>query len=195
VVKDPPPPAIHGPVDPLAEIAAPRRLGAEALYRAHARFVAGFVAQLGVRSPEVDDVVQEVFLVAHRRGGYEEGPARPTTWLAEIALRVVHTRRRTARRRPPGEALDEDRAAATRGGPHEAIEGAEALRRVQRALDELDLDRRALFVLYEIEGESCESIAASLGVPVGTVYSRLHAARKRFQEAYDRLDREPGRIP
>ena len=51
----------------------------------------------------------------------------------------------------------------------------------------MDLDHRAVFVLYELEGESCEQIAQILDVPVGTVFSRLHTARKNFQKMHNRL--------
>jgi RNA polymerase sigma-70 factor (ECF subfamily) len=172
---------------------ASARLSAEQLFRAHARFVAGFVVRLGVEAEAVDDVVQEVFLAAHRRGGFETGPARPTTWLAEIALRVVSTHRRTARRRrvvPDEGALDA--AVSSAEGPDRTAEHRDALARVERALETLDVDRRAVFILFEIEGETSEAIAAGLGIPVGTVHSRLHTARKEFQRAFTRLSKEGG---
>lgn len=163
-------------------------ISAEELFRRHARFIAGFVLRLGVAREEIDDVVQEVFLTAHKKGGYAPGPARPTTWLAEIALRVVSTHRRTQRRRrvAPDETAIE-RAVATGTTPFEAAACAEALARVQSALEGIDVDRRAVFVLYEIEGESCDAIAHGLQIPLGTVYSRLHAARREFQKAYRRI--------
>ncbi|MFO0618621.1 MAG: RNA polymerase sigma factor [Polyangiaceae bacterium] len=164
------------------------RVSAEALFRAHARFVASFVFRLGVDRESVDDVVQEVFLTAHRRGGFEEGPARPTTWLAEIALRVVSTHRRSDRRRrvhPDEAALNAAISDADR--PDETAEHRSSLRVVERALGAIDVDKRAVFILFEIEGASTEDIAAGLGIPLGTVYSRLHTARKEFQKAYERL--------
>ena len=75
----------------------------------------------------------------------------------------------------------------SRNEASDAAEVAEAMWRVQRALDGLDFDHRAVFVLYEIEGEPCDAIAAALGVPVGTVYSRLHHARQRFRDAHAEL--------
>jgi RNA polymerase sigma-70 factor (ECF subfamily) len=155
------------------------------LFRAHAAFVANFLVRLGVLHQELDDAVQEVFLIAHRRGGYVEGPARPTTWLAEIALRVASGVRRDRRRRLP-DGPGEERDAGTT--PFEALAAAEALGHVQRALDALPLEHRAVFILFEIEGESCASIARGLDIPIGTVYSRLHTARRDFQRAYDRLE-------
>lgn len=78
-------------------------------------------------------------------------------------------------------------ALATGRNPGELAETAEALRRVQQALEVLDEAKRAVFILFELDGESCESIAAGLGIPIGTVYSRLHKARKLFMEVHSRL--------
>lgn len=144
--------------------------------------------RLGIRREEVDDIVQEVFLVAHRRGGFIPGVARPTTWLAEIGLRVCSSARRRQRRsrEDPNVQAVADAVASTRG-PGEQAETAEALRRVQQALEALDEAKRAVFILYELDGESCEAIAAGLGVPIGTVYSRLHKARKLFMDAHAHL--------
>jgi RNA polymerase sigma-70 factor (ECF subfamily) len=172
----------------LAEVQTTETIGAEALFRAHASFVAGFLVRLGVRNADLDDLVQEVFVVAHRRGGFQPGPARPTTWLARIAIRVTMAHRRT-RTRHWGE-LDEDAvstAVDADPSPDSQAETAESLSIVQRALDSLDVERRALFILFEIEEESCDEIAAGLGIPVGTVYSRLHAARRDFQRVYAKL--------
>lgn len=131
-------------------------------------------------------------MTAHRRGGFVTAGARPTTWLAEIALRVASTSRRTKRRRP--EELD-GRAgtdlAHTGASPADTAESREALARVRRALETIDLDSRAVFVLFEIEGEGCAAIASAFGVPVGTVYSRLDTARRRFLDAYRTLEATP----
>jgi RNA polymerase sigma-70 factor (ECF subfamily) len=171
-----------------AEVETSGTLDAEALFRAHAPFVAGFLVRLGVRQADLDDLMQEVFVVAHRRGGFVPGPARPTTWLARIAIRIAMAHRRT-RTRHWGE-LDEEAVAAAADGdpsPQAQAEATESLTIVQQALESLDVERRALFVLFEIEEESCDEIAAGLGIPVGTVYSRLHAARRDFQKAYTKL--------
>jgi RNA polymerase sigma-70 factor (ECF subfamily) len=171
-------------------------MGAEALFRAHARFVAAFVTKLGATKAEVDDLVQEVFIVAHTKGGYQPGPAHPRTWLAAIALRVTRAKQRTtARRREDTSATAFDAMTAAGKDPGEALEVAESLGRVQRALDTLDLEHRAAFILYEIEGESCQAIADALDVPVGTVYSRLHTARKRFLEAHGLDDQGNAQAP
>lgn len=170
-------------------------VGAEALYRAHATWVARYVTKLGFRGQDVEDIVQETFLVAHRRGGFREGPARATTWLAEIAFRVAMANRRKRRESPLADDTVVDALPGRNADPHDGAASAESLANVQRALDTLDLERRALFVMFELEGESCEALAAAFDVPVGTIYSRLHAARASFLEAYGRLTRDPRREP
>jgi RNA polymerase sigma-70 factor, ECF subfamily len=164
----------------------PERLDAETLFREHGRFVAGFIARLGMQGQDVDDLVQDVFLLVHRQGGFVSGAARPTTWLAAIALRVTMAARRGRRRTPllPDAEQVERLAGATT--PHEELAQARAVRATQNALASIDLERRAIFLLYELEGESCEALARSFGIPIGTVYSRLHTARDEFLHAYGR---------
>ena len=165
-------------------------LDGAALFRAHGNFVAGFLCRLGVGRDELDDAVQEVFLIAHKRGGYNVGEAQPTTWLAEIALRVASVQRRSQRRRSKRErdaAIDD----AFTETPFEILSTNEMRSRMSHAMDTLSLEHRAVFILFEIEEQSCESIAAGLAIPIGTVYSRLHSARERFKRAYSRLATEP----
>jgi RNA polymerase sigma-70 factor (ECF subfamily) len=165
-------------------------LGADVLFRAHAGFVAAFLRRIGIASADVDDLVQEVFLIAHRKGGFVAGSANPKAWLAAIARRVASTSRRSQRRRRE----DPDAELEGMHGPNadaaRVLEGRAALRRVQQALDTLTLDDRATFVLFELEGLSCEEIATAFEIPIGTTYSRLHNARRRFVEAHARLERD-----
>ena len=172
---------------------ATERVSVEQLFRAHASFVASFLHRLGVPRSDVDDAVQEVFTIAHRKGGFEPGLATARTWLGAIALRVASgTKRKHARRR---EKLESSVLAATESQgttAQQRLEARDSLARVQRALDTLDVSHRAVFVLYEIEGEDCSHIAECLGVAVGTVYSRLHTARRRFVQAHDDLVRAEG---
>jgi len=166
---------------------SPVRTDAETLFRMHGRFVAALLSRLGVRGSEVDDLVQEVFIVVHRQGGYVSGPARATTWLAQIAVRVAMAARRRGRRTALLADPEQAEGVSTSMTPHEDLLHTRAVQSVQAALDALDMDRRAIFVLYEMQGESCEAIAEAFGIPVGTVYSRLHTARDEFLHAYGRL--------
>src|SRR5437899_5262126 len=118
-----------------AELQTTETIGAEALFRAHASFVAGFLVRLGVRPADLDDLMQEVFIVAHRRGGFIPGPARPTTWLARIAIRVALAYRRT--RRKQRTELNEEAvswAQSSAPSPQAQFETTESLSIVQRAL-------------------------------------------------------------
>ena len=146
--------------------------GVDVLFREHARFVATFLVRLGASAQDIDDLVQEVFLVAHRLGGSRSDAAKPTTWLAAIALRVLSHDRRSRRRHPevPDE-VNVSSAVADAPSQEDVVRATESLTIVGRALQALDIEKRALFILFEIEEHSCESIAAGLGIPVVTVYS------------------------
>jgi RNA polymerase sigma-70 factor (ECF subfamily) len=152
----------------------------EQLYDQHFAYVWKSLRRLGVPSSEAADATQEVFLIVHRKHAEFEGRSKVTTWLFGICYRVASVRRRTARRRPevPHEAAHEDRP----GGPDP---GAEVERRQERAalerlLDSMSLEQRAVFTLYEIEGLEGDEIASLLELPRGTVYSRLRSAREAF---------------
>jgi RNA polymerase sigma-70 factor (ECF subfamily) len=169
-------------------------LDAEALFRQYSPFVARFLARLGAPRAEIDDLVQEVFLIAHSRGGYLPAGAKPTTWLAQIATNLARNLRRKRDRR----AVDHDQSVSGLPSPADLqarIAAVQALERAQEALEAMDVDHRAVFVLFEIEREACDAIAAGLGVPVGTVYSRLHAARALFREHFQRFAGTPAHPP
>ncbi len=164
-------------------------IGAEELFRAHAPFVARFLYRLGVRPDAIEDALQEVFLVVHRQGGYRPGAAKPTSYLGSLALHAATADRRRERARRARESdAPVDRVASSQSGPVELLEANDSLRLLQAALDHLEPDYRTTLILAEIEGESCQSIAAAMSVPVGTVYWRLHTARKKFQQALALLD-------
>lgn len=150
----------------------------------HAGFVWATLHRLGVPEPDRADLLQEVFVVVHRRLDSFDGSSSMTTWLYGICLRVTLGWRRHRRRHPetPAEAPDVDARDEGRS-PEEIAMAAQARATVARALDALDPDKRAVFVMFELEEMSCVDIAAMIGVPVGTVYSRLHAARAAFARA------------
>lgn len=173
-----------------SRVAAPEGYSIAELFRAHHRYVARFLKYAGVPFSDLDDLVQEVFLVAHRKG-FQPGPATPRTWLTRIAVRVVSGFRRSKRRNP--EHADADALGRVRDdepSPLRSVQAQQALERVQRCLGALTEKERTVFVLADIMGESGDAIAGLLEVPVGTVYRRLHAARKRFQKAHAALPGE-----
>jgi RNA polymerase sigma-70 factor (ECF subfamily) len=163
------------------------------LFRSYAPFVANFLARMGVARSDIDDLVQEVFLVAHRGGGYAPGPAKPTTYLASIAFRAATTHRRKRNTRSFVKLADEVVSVAgdERHSPERDADQKQQLALLDRALDALDHDKRVVFVLAELQGESVVSIAQTLAIPVDTAYSRLRAARRIFREAAEALQLKP----
>ncbi len=165
------------------------------LFRRHASFVANFLVRMGVPRSDLDDLVQDVFLIAHKNGGYDPGPAKPTTYLAAIAFRAATTHRRKGKTRSFVRAESEvvSRAGDDRLNPERDADQKRQLAILDRALATLDEDKRAVFVMAELQGETVVSIAAGLGIPVDTAYSRLRAARQLFREAAKALYGEDGR--
>jgi RNA polymerase sigma-70 factor (ECF subfamily) len=167
-------------------------LDVRAIHEAHADFVWASLQRLGVRDADLEDCLQEVFIVVHRRLDSYDGTSKVTTWLFGIAMRVAaaHRRRAHVRRERATEHddLPEDPDAEHPMAADEVAARNQARKRLEEILDSMDLERRAVFVMFEVEELSCEDIAAMVGVPVGTVYSRLHKARKEFQTALARLE-------
>lgn len=181
------------PAGPASEIrlVSEKMLDFEAIYDDHVDFVFRNVRRLGVPDAHVDDAVQEVFLVVHRRLAEFEGRSSLKTWIFGILARVAADHRRSLRRksphlRSPGGIVEPDTVIDERDGPHESIARAEGLRLLHALLDELDDDKRAVLVLAELEQMSSPEIAESLGCNLNTVYARLRAARREFEQAASR---------
>lgn len=156
------------------------------LYAAHAGFVWRSLRRLGVDAASVDDATQEVFLIAFQRHAEFEGRSSYRTWLYGIAFHVAKRVAR-ARARARAEPFDETLVDTTGLSPQEALARTEAVRRLYAVLEQLDQDRRAVFVMTELEQMSAPEIAELTRTPLNTVYSRLRAARKDFEAALKRL--------
>lgn len=166
----------------MAQSAPQEVRSTEQIFRDLAPFVLRALRRLGVREADVDDVVQEVFIVVHRRLSDFEGRSTIKTWVYGIAVRVASDyRRRAPIRREVLTEPELDRADSS-PDPEERAARRQAVERLDRILDDLDDDKRAVFVLYEIEGLVMNDVASAVGVPLQTAYSRLHAARKIVQE-------------
>ncbi|MBK6689390.1 MAG: RNA polymerase sigma factor [Deltaproteobacteria bacterium] len=157
-----------------------------AIYREHFQYCYRTLRRLGVPARDLPDVTHDVFMVVHRRlPDFERGrPIKP--WLFGIAYRVAADRSRrfsTQRERleEGPEPVDSSDNALLR------LERAEAQRLVELALEKLDLEKRAVFVAHELEGQAAPEIAAALGIPLNTVYSRLRVARDTFSKVVRRL--------
>jgi RNA polymerase sigma-70 factor (ECF subfamily) len=161
----------------------PRPASFEAVYDEHFAFVWRTVRRLGVAERSIDDAAQDVFIVVHRRLGEFEGRSSIKSWLFGIARRVAKDHRRRSQRKDRGEALPETLADAAALSPREAASRAEALRVLYDILDNLDDDKREVFVLAELEQMTVPEIADAIAVNLNTVYSRLRAARRAFEDA------------
>ena len=143
--------------------------------------VARFLRRMGVASDDLEDQCHEVFVVVLRRLAEFRGDASIRTWLYAICWRVSQGyHRRRARERQRAAPLPETGIEA----PQErTVEARARLARLQAALDTLDPDRRAIFVLYEVEGLAMREVVEIVGCPLQTGYSRLASARKAVRAA------------
>jgi RNA polymerase sigma-70 factor, ECF subfamily len=158
-----------------------------ALVDEHFEFVWRSVRRLGVPVADADDAAQEVLVVTARKLRSIEVD-REKAFLFGTAVRVASTRRRTRRRRPedPAELLDA-RPLDDDVSPEERAELGEARELLQRILDGMSDDQRTVFLLAELEETSVREIAELLSLPLGTVSSRLRAAREWFATEVKRL--------
>jgi RNA polymerase sigma-70 factor (ECF subfamily) len=151
----------------------------EALYRAQFAFVWRTLKRLGVAEASLDDAAQEVFLVVHRRIADFRPETSLKAWLFAIAQRVASTQRRSVRRKGHLVALQDDLVSKAQSPLQEALT-REASEIVLDFLQQLDEDRRAVFILTDLEQMTAPEIAASTGANLNTVYSRIASARKAF---------------
>jgi len=177
-------PQADGPAGDLA-----RSLRFADVFREHHAFVARVVARLlGPGDPDVDDVVQEVFLVVLRKLTSWDGTCRLTTWLYGIAWRVTSAHRRRKRLRSffslDRDATLFDEPADHRPSPEQTSMQDQAGREVYAVLDRLGAKKREVLILYELEGLSGTEIAELLRAKEGTVWTRLHHARRDFRRLY-----------
>jgi RNA polymerase sigma-70 factor (ECF subfamily) len=158
-----------------------------AIYEAEFDYVWHCLRRFGVRRAELEDAAHEVFLVVHRRLS-DFDPTRPLRpWLAGISFRVASDQRRRAHvRREVADANLEPPEDESKG-PEALLEDQERRGLVNRALESLDLDRRAVLVLHDIDGHAMPAIAEQLEVPLNTCYSRLRLAREQFKSAVERI--------
>jgi RNA polymerase sigma-70 factor (ECF subfamily) len=151
------------------------------VYDAEADFAWRSLQRLGVDERDLPDLLQEVFVVVHRqRDRYDR--SRPLrAWLFGICAGLARNHRRRAFRRQetltatPPERAGED--------PEQVYEAVRQRQRGERVLAELEPEHRAVFVMFEVEGMSGKAIAELLDVPLGTVHSRLHHARRALLAA------------
>jgi len=161
----------------LAEVSVP---SFDEVYAAHAPFVWRVLRTFGVAEAQLEDAMQDVFVVVHRRLPEWQGRAAITTWLFAIARRVASTHRR----RGGGdrtEALVDEPAGTT--DTFADMSRAQAAATVEAILHQLDEDKRIVFALVELEQLSVPEVARLLDINLNTAYSRLRLARHAFELA------------
>jgi RNA polymerase sigma-70 factor, ECF subfamily len=171
------------------------------VYAEWARFVWLSLQRLGVRRADLDDVCHDVFIVVQRKLPEFDQRAKLQTWLFGICTRVSANYRRRAYIRYEdlaGGTSDQDSlvvAAPESKRPDHEVERQHSLSLAESILNRMSPVKRAVFVMFEVEGMNCPDIASELGLPVGTVYSRLHAARQFFLAESARLRLTKGGKP
>jgi RNA polymerase sigma-70 factor (ECF subfamily) len=210
------PPAIrepdaNGPSD--AEAVARARSGDHEAFRVLVERYQGRAFRLAARVLRDDerarDVVQEAFLKVYGALRRFEGRSSFYTWLYRVVMNLCLDLRRRDKRGREVEWSDDSAALLSRAeldpgtpmasfgddAPDALLERAELRERMAAAIEELPEAARATLVLREVEGLSYEEIAQTLGIPKGTVMSRLHYARRRVQAALAASGDAPGAAP
>ena len=157
----------------------------------HESMVFSLAARLLNDPEEARDLAQEVFLQVYRQLGRFEGRSSLRTWIYRIVVNQCRNRRRFWHRRfkerncgiDDLSVRDQGKLAGTDESPQKRLEQRERGRRVQAALAKVSFDHRAILLLREVEGLSVEEVSKTLGIPEGTVKSRLARARDAFRDA------------
>jgi RNA polymerase sigma-70 factor, ECF subfamily len=172
-------------------------IDAAAIHGEHADFVWRSLQRLGIPSSDLEDAFQEVFIVVQRRIHTFDGSSKLSTWLFGVCFRIVsaHRRRARYRRLAPIERQEDELGSPANEHPDALMAQREARAALDRALDKMDLTKRAVFVMFELDELSTAEIAEILGIPLGTVHSRLHAARKQFEAILLRMKIREGGAP
>ena len=157
-------------------------LDIRSLVEEHSQYVWRALLHLGVREADVEDSCQDVFVIVHRRLSDFRGDSAMRTWIYGICVRVASDYRRRAHVVREVFEVDSTRLAQPADQVERVIQ-RESLECLGRILDLLDDEKRAVFVLYEIEEFSMTDVAIALPCPIQTAYSRLHAARRIVTDA------------
>jgi RNA polymerase sigma-70 factor (ECF subfamily) len=170
----------------------------EAIYARWFHDVSRWIRAFGGLDADLEDLAQEVFMIVRRQLPKFDGE-NLGGWLYRITQRTVRDYRRRAwyRRVLSKQSVDEGHnereSTAPDPDPSEILERREAERFLVQILAKMTESRRTAFILFEIEGYTGEEIANLEEVPVNTVWTRLHHARKEFYMLIDRA-RTQGRL-
>jgi RNA polymerase sigma-70 factor, ECF subfamily len=174
--------SVGAPELAVSEARAGVTLDIDAAYAEHGPFIARVLVRLVGDGPHVDDLLQETFLVAYRKRATFDGSSAVRTWLYGIAARLAMRHRRGTGRFLRALGLYADEPVRVAADPSADLERARAATVVRAVLDRLPFKQREVFVMYELEELDGAAIAELVGIPINTVWTRLHHARKRFEE-------------
>lgn len=173
-------PALAHAIDRAEAAVAP---SFDAVYAAHVAFVWRVLRTFGVSEAQIEDAVQDVFVVVHRRLREFEGRAAITTWLFAIARRVAGAYRRKKTTEP----IDDIAEPVDSADTFAALSRAQAAATVMAILETMDEDKRVVFALVELEQLSVPEVARMLELNLNTAYSRLRLARVAFEAAVKKV--------
>ena len=166
------------------------------LYDRHFDFVWSTLRRLGVPPADLPDVSQEVFVVVHRRLPEFEERAKATTWLFQICLHLARDRARRAHvRREVADGKTIEALAAPTEDAERLLERRDDVAAFEHVLGAMSEELRTVFVMFELSEFTGEEIAATLEVPLGTVYSRLRLAREAFRRGAARIHAQRKHVP
>lgn len=140
---------------------------------------------------DAEDAVQDVFLAVHRAIGAFRGESKLSTWVFRIAVRAALNRKASSHRHR-GEEVPEG-AVHPQPDLESAVDAQLRAEQLYRAMDALSADHRTVLSLFAVRGLSHREIADILGIKEGTVWSRLHLARKRLAEELERMSKDTTR--
>ncbi len=159
------------------------------VYNTYLNFVWSITRCLGVDNDDVDDVVQEIFVVIYKRLHTVEQPESLRSWVYGIIRRVAgryHRARRTILLNTGNVNVEPEMLQPEWSTPQGMAEQSEQVRLIWGFLEKLEAPKREVFILTELEEMTAPEIAEAIGVPLNTVYSRLRAARQELEEALQR---------
>ena len=167
-----------------------------AIYQRWFDEVSRWIRAMGGPEADREDLVQDVFLVVHRRLPDFDGQ-NVAGWLYQIARHRVRDFRRLlwVKHMLFGSVPLSDNLAKGGASPAESLETKEKRKTLEGLLGKLNESERTALVLFEIDGYSGEEIAGIQGVPINTVWARIHKAKKKLKASLARLEnREPSAI-
>jgi RNA polymerase sigma-70 factor (ECF subfamily) len=160
-----------------------------AIFRSECSYVFHSLRRLGVHERDLEDVAHDVFLAIHKKlDDYD--PSRPLRpWIFAFAFRFAADYRKLARHRREklSDRDDTNDPVDSSESLDERIDAERNRQLVVEGLEALDLEKRAVFVMHEIDGNAIPAVASALGIPVNTAYSRLRLAREQFAAAIKRI--------